>query len=197
MTRYGPVVDLRTWLLDDHADLRGKLHGSVIRLVPRDDWRVQADGGGSGIAWILLHLTRHHDLALTTAIGDHEPLFEQRRAALGLADAGPAVGMSEQEDPATTAALDLEALVRYADAVFDESHEWLDHLSVTALDSVPDTSRRLDQRAGLPADGLDWLHRMWSGRTVAWLVQWPVLGHGHAHVGEAISVRNRLGHSPF
>jgi hypothetical protein len=32
---------------------------------------------------------------------------------------------------------------------------------------------------------------------VAWLVQWPVIGHGNAHVGEMISVRNRLGYSPF
>jgi len=32
---------------------------------------------------------------------------------------------------------------------------------------------------------------------VWWFLQWPVLGHGHAHVGEAISVRNRMGLSPF
>ena len=38
---------------------------------------------------------------------------------------------------------------------------------------------------------------MWDGHTVDWFVQWPVLGHGQAHVGEAISVRNRMGLSPF
>jgi hypothetical protein len=44
---------------------------------------------------------------------------------------------------------------------------------------------------------VDWLHRMWADKPVWWLVQWPVVGHGHAHVGEAISVRNRMGLSPF
>ena len=38
---------------------------------------------------------------------------------------------------------------------------------------------------------------MWLDRPVWWLLQWPVLGHGNAHVGEAISVRNRMGLSPF
>jgi hypothetical protein len=30
-----------------------------------------------------------------------------------------------------------------------------------------------------------------------WFVQWPVIGHGNAHVGEGISLRNRMGLSPF
>jgi hypothetical protein len=66
-----------------------------------------------------------------------------------------------------------------------------------ALDTVPDTERRLTQVAGLDPDELGWLVRMWQGRTVSWLVQWPMLGHVNAHTGEAVSVRNRLGLSPF
>ena len=46
-------------------------------------------------------------------------------------------------------------------------------------------------------DELDWLHGMWNAKPVWWLLQWPVVGHGHAHVGEAISVRNRMGLSGF
>jgi hypothetical protein len=66
-----------------------------------------------------------------------------------------------------------------------------------ALDTIPDTSRRLAILAGLPVEEVPWLHRMWADKGVWWLVQWPVLGHGHAHTGEAISVRNRMGLSPF
>ena len=66
-----------------------------------------------------------------------------------------------------------------------------------ALDTVPDTGRRLTELADLTTDDVGWLHRMWSDKPVWWLVQWPVVGHGHAHVGEAISVRNRMGLSPF
>jgi hypothetical protein len=66
-----------------------------------------------------------------------------------------------------------------------------------ALDTVPATSRRLEAKAGLSVTEVGWLHKMWADKPVWWLVQWPIVGHGHAHVGEAISVRNRMGLSPF
>jgi hypothetical protein len=66
-----------------------------------------------------------------------------------------------------------------------------------ALDTIPDTPRRLEHRAGLDPELFPWLFQMWTGRPVHWLVQWPMLGHGNAHVGEAISIRNRMGLSPF
>jgi hypothetical protein len=55
----------------------------------------------------------------------------------------------------------------------------------------------LEHNAELSTQDVGWLHRMWSDKPVWWLVQWPIIGHGHAHVGEAISVRNRMGLSPF
>ncbi len=190
-------MDLRTWLLDAHADLRAKLTGSVIDLIPRERWPEQVDGGGSSIAWLLLHLARHHDLALVTVVRDHPPLYHAHAEALGLATAGPTAGLTEHEDREVTAAVEPDALVAFLDATFDASAAWLEHLSMVALDIVPDTARRLRERAGLPEDEVPWLYRMWSGRPVGWFVQWPVLGHGNAHVGEAVSVRNRMGLSPF
>ena len=192
-------MDLRAWLLDAHTDLRGRLVGAVIGLVPSERWAEQADGGGSSIAWLLLHLARHQDLALTTAIRDHAPLFLAHRDALGLADAPTSAGLPEREDRivSAAAAASPDALVGYVDAVFDATARWLDHLSAMAMATVPDTPRRLADLAQLRADELDWLFSMWGNRTVSWFVQWPIIGHGNAHVGEAIAVRNRLGLSPF
>ena len=82
------------------------------------------------------------------------------------------------------AALDLDALVAYVDAVFDATTAWLDGLGSMVLDTVPDTADRLRDLAGIPAS-IDWLVSMWSDRPVWWLLQWPVIGHGHAHVGQA------------
>lgn len=195
--RYGRDVDLRAFLLDAHDDLRGRLHGSVVRLVPSDQWTVQPDSSGSSIGWLLLHLARHQDLALNTVIRNHPPLFAKHRVALGLADAPEWAGLTEHEDRNVTAALPSDALLAYVDAVFDASRHWLDHLSPMAMETVPDTPRRLESLAGLPPHELGWLFSMWGSRTVGWFVQWPIVGHGNAHVGEAISVRNRLGLSPF
>jgi hypothetical protein len=142
-------------------------------------------------------MARHHDLAVTTAIRDHEPLFFAHGAAIGLGDAPPSAGLSEREDPTVTERLSLDALVDYLDAVFAHTMSWLDDVGTMMLDTVPDTRRRLTERAALDADEVGWLHNMWADKSVAWLLQWPVIGHGHSHVGEATSVRNRMGLSPF
>ena len=128
---------------------------------------------------------------------DHSPLFFEHTGALGVERAGPTAGLSEREDPDLSAALDLDALVIYANAVFDGTATWLERIDTMALDSIPDTGRRLTDSAKLSVDEVGWLHRMWDDKPVWWLIQWPVVGHGHAHVGEAISVRNRMGLSPF
>jgi len=190
-------VDVHTWMTNDLASVQNKLLESVLGVVPASRWVEQADDGGSSIAHLLLHLARHHDLAVTTAIRDRPPLFVAHRDALGLADEAPYAGLPEREDPAVTAVVALDPLLTYVDAVFDATRSWLDRVGSMALDTVPDTDRRLTDLADLSVDDVGWLHRMWNDKPVWWLVQWPVIGHGHSHVGEAISVRNRMGLSPF
>lgn len=190
-------MNVHTWIVCDLDSVRGKLHDSVLSVVPRQRFVEQADDGGSSIAHLLLHVARHQDLAVTTAIRNHPPLFVARRAALGLDDAHPSVGLAEREDRAVSTSLHLDALLQYVDEVFTTTRRWLDDVDSMALDTVPDTSRRLVDKAELVVDEVDWLHRLWTDKPVWWLVQWPIVGHGHAHVGEAISVRNRMGLSPF
>lgn len=190
-------MDLMQWIGADLAGVRQKLNGAVVALVPDERWAERADGGGSSLNHLLLHLARHQDLAITTAIRNKPPLFDAHRGALGLAEASPMAGIAEVEDPWVTAGLQREPLMRYVDAVFDATERWLGRVASMALDTIPSTSRRLATHAGITTQEAEWLHAMWSAKTVAWLVQWPVIGHGNAHVGEMISVRNRLGYSPF
>ncbi len=190
-------MDLRAWLLDAQSDLRTRLFRQVIDVVPTQRWTEQVDGGGSSIAWILLHLARHQDLAITTAIRNHPPLYLAHRDMLSLADAPTSAGIAEREDAAVASAPSPEALVTYVDAVFRATHEWTEKLSSMALDSIPDTARRLEQLALLDPTEFDWMFAMWGAKTVGWFVQWPAIGHAQNHVGEALSVRNRMGLSPF
>ena len=190
-------MDVHTWIANDLQSVRSKLSDSVLSVVPMQRWVEQVDDGGSSIAHVLLHIARHHDLAVTTAIRNRPPLFAAHRAALGLDGAASSAALPEREDPALSHAVHLEPLLGYLDAVFDATESWFDDIGSMALDTVPDTTRRLDRKASLSVDEVPWLHRMWADKPVWWLLQWPVIGHGHAHVGEAISVRNRMGLSPF
>lgn len=190
-------MNVHTWIANDVQSVRNKLNDSVLSVVPRQRWVDHADDGGSSIAHLVLHVARHHDLALSTAIRDHPPVFFEHRAALGLAAASASAGLPEREDAAVTALVPLDPLLDYFDTVFSTTESWLVHAGSMALDTVPDSSRRLDELADLSDDEVGWLHRMWSDKPVWWFLQWPIVGHGHAHVGEATSIRNRMGLSPF
>ena len=190
-------MDVHTWIGSDLDSVRGKLSDSVLSVVPRQRWVEQVDNGGSSITHLLLHIARHQDLAVTTAIRDHVPLYVAHRVELGLDDAASSAGLPEREDPAISAVVPTDSLLAYVDAVFEATSSWLAGLGTMALDTVAETSHRLADKASLSVDDVGWLHRMWADKPVWWLVQWPVIGHGHAHVGEAISVRNRMGLSPF
>ena len=190
-------MDLHGWMTADLASLRTKLFDGVVALVPQERWHERADGGGSTIAGLLLHLARHQDLAVNAVVRNHTPLFAAHRATLGLGDAPLSVGIAEREAQRWTAEIPPEALLAYVTDVFDTTATWLEPLGSMAMDIQPNVPYRLNHAAELDADELPWLYSMWQGKALWWLVQWPVLGHGHTHTGEAVSIRNRFGLSPF
>lgn len=194
-------MHLRDWLISDHAGVIGRFDQAIAAHVPRSRWTERVDGGGTSIAALLHHLVRHQDLAVHVAVRGGASIWSAHAGELGIAGVSPSAGLSETEDPTLTARLDLDALVTYARAVHDATQAWLatfgddgslEHL----LDEVPATGARLEA-VGVTASDVPWLHTMWAGKTAGWLVQWPGIGHGHAHVGEATSSRNRMGLSPF
>ncbi len=184
-------------MISDFGSMRAKLFESVVGLVRADRWHEQADGGGTTLTGLLLHVARHQDLAVNVVIRNHEPIFCEHRETLGLQDAGAGVGLSELENLETTALVSPESVLHYATSVFEATADWLSPLGSLVLDVEPNTAYRLTHRGGLDPDEFSWLYSMWAGKQLWWFVQWPVIGHGHAHVGEAISLRNRMGLSPF
>lgn len=189
-------MKVRDWMLADHADVRERFERGVAGRVPLERWTEHADGGGSTIAWLVLHHTYHQDLAIETAVRNRPPLLDSRRAALGLAGCSPAAGLGESEDLDVVQALDLEALARYAADVHEATHAWMSEVATMALDTTTDSSARLE-RVGVRSDEVGWLHAMWDAKPVSWFARWEAIGHGHTHVGEMVSVRNRMGLSPF
>jgi hypothetical protein len=193
-------VDLKDWIEADLQALSVRLANGVVAHVPRERWRERAGGGehpASSIAWLLLHMGYHHDLAIRTAVQEREPYLHSWRDGLGLGAMDAEAGLSEAEDPAVTAALDLDVLLDYVLAVIGGTREWLTRVNTHAFDTVPASSWRLEHTAGVRQEVVPWLHSMWDGKPVSWFVQWEAVGHGINHVGEMIAVRGQLGLSPF
>jgi hypothetical protein len=200
---HSELVDLRTWIIGDLAAVQTRLHQGVVAHVPASRWTTRlgpalgSDRPSSSISWLLFHMSHHHDLAINTAILGRPPLLGAHREDLGIAGAPAAAGLPEREDPDIADALDQHALLRYATAVTAASLDWMERVAISAFDTVPEASSRLEREAGVDRDAVPWLHDMWQGKTVAWFVQWEAIGHGHTHVGEMTGLRGQLGHSPF
>jgi hypothetical protein len=194
--RESSPVDLRHWILADHGSTAARFEQAVGAHVPTDRWKERAGGDGASIAWLLLHLSYHQDLALNSVVLGRPPLLADHRQGLGLVGTAAHDGLGEAELPAVTAALDLDALSHYAATVHRTTGE---HLATADLDHLDDEVLLdgLADLSGVGAQAVPWLYAMWTGKTAGWMVRWEAIGHVHGHVAEMISVRGRLGLNPF
>jgi hypothetical protein len=198
-------VDLRSWISGEHAAVRDRLRQQVLGRVPLARWDERPGTGagdepaGSSIAWLLWHLTRHQDVAVHAVVrGGDDVLHAQGwDGRVGAAAFAPGTGLSESDDRAAAAALDLDVLPAYVDAVWDATAAWLaDDWEPAVLDAVPDAAAAL-ARLGVSDADYDWLYRMWDGKPGAFHVQWETVGHGFNHLGEMVHLRNRMGLGGF
>ena len=191
-------MELGAWLVDDLAAVRARFLNAIAAHVPEERWAERADGGGSSIAALLLHVTVHQDLAVRTALGGQTPRFAAVATELGLdAGASPLASLQETEDPELTRALDLAALQGYAAEVHDDVASALAQVTEAELEARPPAVERLAAVGGVDYDHAPWLYAMWDGKPAAWFVRWELIGHAQGHVGEMVSVRDRLGFRPF
>jgi len=190
------IVDLRGWIVDEHAAVESRFEQSVVAAVPAERWRDPAGVGGSSIAFLAFHTAYHEDLAVNGVLRGVPPVLDAHRAALGLDGAPRSLGLAEAEPEDLTAVLDLAALRSYGRAVHDATAAHLATLDPATL-GAPGHGPAGLAAAGVEDAEVPWLYRMWEGKPAAWFVQWEAIGHRVNHVGEMVSVRNRLGLSPF
>ena len=189
-------MDLRQWIVSEHDGVRARFVQSVLDIVPLERW-TERPGGGSSIAYLVFHTAYHQDIAVASVISGDAPLRAEWAARLGLDGVAADQGLGETEVLELTEVLALDRLDAYAKAVVDRSRAVLEGLSLDQLDAVPDSAKALGERAGVSDAAAPWLFRMWKGKPASFFVSWEDIGHGLNHLGEMVSVRNRLGLSPF
>ena len=188
-------MDLRNWIIGDLKSLRAKLDGGVLGLIPPERRRERADGGGIAPIYVLWHLARHHDVAVNGVLRGAGAVVEGWTGRLGI-DEDLWRGLAEGEDAELVDILEPEAVGAYALDVIEATAGWLDDRGLPQMDQRPDTAAALEA-IGTPPDRFDWLYSMWEGKPTAWFLQWSAVGHGFNHLGELVSIRNRLGLNPF
>jgi hypothetical protein len=186
-------VEFRDWILGEHDSIRTRFERSIAAVVPLDRWRDPAGTGGSSIAYLLFHATYHADLAVGPVLAGEPARIDAWRERLGLEGIGASVGLGETDDPAVSSAIAVDALGGYADSVHEATTAWVERGDI---DAVVDGPAAL-ALSGVTEHDVPWLHAMWSGEPASFFLQWEAIGHRMNHLGEMVSVRNRLGLSPF
>jgi hypothetical protein len=187
-------MDLRSWIDGELALIADRVTTQVLELVPLER-RSEPIEGGSSITFLLWHVARHHDLAINAALlGRPQVLDAHPSVAAG--EVSVSAGLPEAEDQDFTARLDPAAVAAYHAAVNDSTRAWLANADLSLLDQEIDAPAALTA-VGVDEAGFPWLHRMWTGKTGTFFVQWEAVGHQVNHLGEMVAVRNKIGLSPF
>jgi hypothetical protein len=187
------VTDLRSWLLDEVDETRGRLSKQVLDLVAPER-RGERPGGGSSITWNLFHIARHAGLALSVLTGDLTETLAQLDGLPFSASAGG--GGLEEAEPPWSEELDPLLVETHLNAVLDEVRSYLAEVPLERFVQYPEVRGGFEV-ARIAPDRFGWLWQMWEGRPASFLVRWPLIGHVGNHVGEMLATRNRLGLSPF
>ena len=190
-------MELRDWIAGDLRSLRAKIDGGVLRLIPPERRRERVDGGGIAPVYVMWHLARHHDVAVNGVLRGRGADAVVNGWADRLGIRGDLWrGLSEAEDTDLVDVLDPEAVGGYTLDVIGETADWIDEQGLPRLDGRPDSAAALSA-IGTPAGRFHWLYSMWHDKPAAWFLQWSAVGHGFNHLGELISIRNRMGLSAF
>lgn len=189
------AMHLKAWILSDLQSLRAKLQSGVLNIIPVERRSERPDGGGVAPTYILWHLARHHDAAINGVLRQTQNVVEDWTERLGV-HTDLWRGLAEAEDQDLVEELNPEAVSSYTLAVISATASWLAAGDLPRLDDVPDSTSALE-RLAVPKERFEWLYSMWEGQPAAWFLQWTAIGHGFSHLGELISIRNRMGLCPF
>ncbi len=189
-------MDLRDWITDELVSARHRLEDGVLARIPPERRGELADGGGIPPTYVLWHLARHHDLAVNGVLRGDDEVVHDHTAALGV-DTDLWRGLAEGADLHLVQVLDPDAVGSYALAVLDRTIAWIrDGATLDTLDAIPASTDALTA-IETPEDDFGWLYAMWDGKPAHWFLSWEGMGHVVTHTGELVSIRNRMGLSPF
>ncbi len=188
-------MDLRTWIVTDLESLRNRLANGVLGMIPAERMAERVDGGGIAPVYVVWHAARHQDVAVNGVLRQTDEVLDGWAERVGLSGDSWR-GLAEGEDVDLIPQLDPESVGEYFLAVIDETTRWAAAVDLDVLDSTPDSAAALE-RIGTPRDRFDWLYSMWDGKPAVFYLAWEATGHGYNHMGELISIRNRMGLSPF
>ncbi len=188
-------MSLRNWIISDLESLETRLANGVLAQIPLGRRGERLDDDGVSPTYALWHMSRHHDVAVNRMIRGSDEVIESWTERVGVGD-DLWRGLAEAQDQGLVELLDPEGVDGYTYAVIEGTIDWLRTADLSILERVPDSAAALAD-LGTPEARFGWLFSMWEGKPASFFLQWEAVGHGYNHLGELMSLRNRMGLSPF
>ena len=164
----------------------------------RDEQVRQRPGGLNSIAWLVWHLARVQDAAVSRFVGDRPQVLEEGRwnQAMRLDRRDVGSGMTSEEVDALSAAIDITALRGYHRAVAERTRLIATSLSPAAWNEVVPAERihQVVAAEGLLIDAGRWVEEFWARQhSRAWYLLQVGLLHPYGHCFDAMVTRGVLG----
>jgi hypothetical protein len=173
------------------------LEDQILDDLPEMQCREIIQGHDHSIAWLIWHIARIEDVAISMLVGGEEQLYIRGNWDQKLGVVYPHTGnaMVANEIEELSRGIVIEGLREYRQAVGRHTREIVASLAWEQLSNKvePARIRRIaDQGAVLPeAQGvLDY----WSRRTLAGLLLMPATRHNLIHLNEAERLKHRIQH---
>jgi hypothetical protein len=203
-------MDARQLLLADHTRIHAAtistepelalaggftMQDDTLKRLEEADLRASPDGLCS-IVWHIWHMTRIEDVTANTLLRGQAEMLDRGGwlARLGVEARHVGTGDTDEEVRGFSEQVDVAALLAYREAVGRETRAWVRDLDFATLDEVPDVAARVAAAPPIVSERAAWLVRFYTGKSAAFLLGFPINGHGYMHWAEARVTRDRLGH---
>jgi hypothetical protein len=151
----------------------------------------------NSIAWLVWHMARAEDLAVSRLVARRPPLISGSEwpGRLGVARRDVGTAMSDDEVAELSARLNLDGLRAYWGAVGEQTISVVQTLRPEQLDEVnePEYVRQVCAEDGLFVEQAGWVVSYLEGKTKGLMLSQLALTHPFGHIGEARVTRALLG----
>lgn len=188
-------------VLDLYLERYDAIHGGFVDELFQgldDAGARRRPAGVNSIAWLVWHLARVQDAAVSRLVDDRPQVLDEGgwNAAMGLdrRDVGP--GMSGAEVDALSARIDIAALRAYHRAVAERARRVATSLPSAAWSEAvpPERVRRAVAAEGLLLDAGRWVEDFWArGHSRGWYLLQVGLLHPYGHCFDGMVTRGLLG----
>jgi hypothetical protein len=191
-------MDAQPFFVMTHQSIHGMVERRLLDRFNEEQMRMKPRPGVNSIAWLLWHMARLEDVAVSRFFVGCPQLLAQGRWNLGVARQDVGFGMTDEEVAEFSATVDVPVLLDYYRAVSRKTREMVLSLRPETFDEQVDAGhiQRVIAEEGI-LTVLGYVPPHFEGRTRGNFLAYLALWHPFDHFGEASYVRGLLeGRSP-